>query len=141
MDQIRSMSVATRRFNLLLLGLFACLALVLATVGLYGVTAYCAAQRTHEMAIRISLGAQPRDIILMVLSQGLSLAVVGVFAGSLLAFGFSGLMTRLVFGVSPTDPLTLVAVPAILLSIDLVACYIPARRAMRADPLTALRYQ
>jgi putative ABC transport system permease protein len=141
MDQVRSISVETRKFNLLLLALFACLALVLATVGLYGVTSYSAARRTHEMAIRVSLGALPRDIVLMVLRQGLWLAIAGVAAGSLLALGFSGLMARLVFGIKATDPPTFLIAAATLLTVDLVACYIPARRATMADPIEALRAQ
>jgi putative ABC transport system permease protein len=126
---------------MLLLGAFAALALALAAIGIYGVISYTVAQRTQEFGIRLALGAQPRNVFAMVLGQGARLALLGVFFGFASAFGVTQLMSSVLFGVQPTDPLTFVIVPLLLMAVALLACYIPARRATRVDPLTALRYE
>jgi len=139
MEQVMSDSVATRRFNMLLLGVFACFALVLAAVGIYGVISYTVSQRTHEIGIRVALGAQRSDIIRLVVGQGMTLTMVGVIAGVAAALGMTRLMTTLLFGVSPTDAPTFTAVAVLLIAVALTACIVPARRATKVDPMTALR--
>jgi len=141
MDQIFSNSVAGQRFNTLLLGLFGGLALVLAMVGVFGVINYSVAQRTHEIGIRLALGAQRRDVFKLVVGQGLLLALLGVGIGSGGAFALTRLLTGLLYGVSPTDAETFVTVSLLLTAVALFACYIPARRATKVDPLVALRYE
>jgi putative ABC transport system permease protein len=141
MDQIFSDSVAGQRFNALLLGVFASLALALATVGVFGVINYSVAQRTHEIGIRVALGAQRRDVFKLIVGQGLILALVGVAIGSLGAFAMTRLITRLLFGVSPTDRVTFLLVSLLVTVVAMLACYIPARRATKVDPLVALRYE
>jgi putative ABC transport system permease protein len=126
---------------MMLLGGFALLALLLATIGIYGVISYSVAQRTREIGIRIALGAQIRDVIKLVLKQGLALALVGLAAGLLVSFFMTKLMSSLLFGVSATDPVTFGSVALILLFVALLACYIPARRAAKVDPNVALRYE
>jgi predicted permease len=136
--------LAPRRFAMMLLGSFAALALLLAGIGLYGVIAYAVGQRTHEMGIRVALGARPRDVFRLVIGQGLRLALIGVVAGAAAALVLIRLLSsfsQLLYGVGGSDPLTLIAVSLVLLSLALLACYIPARRAMRVDPMTALRYE
>jgi ABC-type antimicrobial peptide transport system permease subunit len=127
------------RVSMLLLAAFAALALLLASIGIYGVISYAVAQRTQEFGIRLALGAQPRNVFSMVLSQGARLALLGVILGFVAAFAVTRLMTSLLFGVQPTDPLTFIAVPALLMAVALLACYIPARRATCVDPIIALR--
>jgi len=141
MDEVRSMSVASPRLNLLLFGLFAALALVLATIGIYGVTAYSVAQRTREIGIRVALGARSNDVLRLVIGQGARLALIGVVLGMIGAFALTRLMASMIYGVSAVDPLTFFAVAFLLAVVALTACYIPARRAMRVDPLVALRYE
>ena len=141
MDEIISSSVAARRFSMILLGVFAGLALILASVGIYGVISYLAGQRTHEIGVRVALGAQRRDVLRLVVGQGAGMALTGVAAGLAAAFALTRFMARysLLFRVSATDPLTFAVVAVLLTLVALAACYLPARRAMRVDPVVALR--
>ena len=134
-------SVADRKFLLALMTVFAGLALVLTIIGLYGVLSYLVNRRTQEIGIRMALGAQPGNILLMVMRQGMTLVVVGVAVGLFAAWALTRLISNLLYQVSATDPLTFVAIGALLLGIAFLACYIPARRAMKVDPLKALRYE
>ena len=141
MDDYVAKSTAQPRLDSALLALFAGLALVLAMVGIYGVMSYGVAQRTNEFGIRMTLGAQRNDMLSLVLKQGLAVAAIGAAVGIAAAIGATRLLASLLFGVGPGDPLTLIAVSVLLLVCALVACYIPARRAMHVDPLVALRYE
>jgi predicted permease len=141
MDQIVSQSLASRRFAMILLAVFAALALVLASIGIYGVVSYIAGQRMHEIGIRMALGAQRTDVLKMVLGQGVRLAIAGVAIGLVAAAGLTQLMTKILYGVSATDPLTFALVAIVLTLIALAACYVPARRATAVDPMVALRYE
>lgn len=141
MEELLGDSIARQRFNMLLLSIFAALALVLAAVGIYGVMSYAVTQSTREIGIRMTLGAETKDVLVMVLLQGLLLAFVGVGIGLAGAFGLMRLMKSLLFGVGVTDPVTYMSVSAILILIALIACYIPARRATKVDPMVALRYE
>jgi len=140
MTSIISDTMAQRRFSMILLGAFAALALVLSSVGIYGVISYVVARRTQEIGIRMALGAKRADVVRMVLLDGTRLAFAGVCVGLACALGLTRLMSRMLYGVSATDPVTFMAIPAILLFVALAACYVPAIRAMRVDPVTALRY-
>jgi len=141
MDGVVAEATAESRFEMLLLTIFASIALVLATVGIYGVIGYSASRRTHEIGVRMSLGATRKDVLLLVVKQGMWLTLAGLVAGLAGALVLSRLMTKLLFGVKPTDLLTFVAVAIGLGFVAMVACYIPARRATRIDPVTALRYE
>jgi putative ABC transport system permease protein len=141
MDQLISDSVARSRFTMLLLSIFAGLALTLACIGIYGVIAYSVAQRTHEIGIRLALGAQRRDVLKLILRQGLRLALTGVTIGVFAGLLLTRLMTSLLYGTTPGDPLTFAAVSALLMIVALLACYVPAQRAMKVDPMIALRYE
>ena len=139
LDQVFAAAISQERFQALLLGLFAMLALLLACVGLYGVISYAVVQRTHEIGVRMALGAQPLDVLRLVIRQGLSLTLAGLVIGIVAGTFVTRVLTDMLFGVTPRDPLTFVGVPALLLLVALLACYIPARRATRIDPLIALR--
>lgn len=141
MDELLSRSVAPQRFDVFLLGLFAALALVLAAIGIYGVLSFGVSQRTHEIGIRLALGAHPREILRLIVRQGLQLVVVGLILGIVASLALTRFMSSLLFEVRATDPLTFVAVAVLLALVALLACYVPARRAMRTDPMVALRYE
>ena len=141
MDELVSRSIAPQRFNLSLLSLFSGLGLLLAAIGIYGVMAYSVSQRTHEIGLRMALGAQVADVLKLVLRQGMVLALFGVGLGLLVSIALTRLMKSLLFGVSATDPLILAGVALLMTFIALLACYLPARRAARVDPLVALRHE
>jgi predicted permease len=141
MEDLLSSSVSPRRFSAVLIGIFAGLALLLAAVGIYGVMSYVVGRRTHEIGIRMALGAQPSDVRRLVVNRGVKLAVAGVAIGLAGAFALTRLLSSLLFGVSPADPLTFAGVALLLTGAAMLACYVPARRAMRVDPLVALRYE
>jgi ABC-type antimicrobial peptide transport system permease subunit len=134
-------SMAARRFTMILLGVFAGLALLLSSIGIYGVISYVVGQRTNEIGIRIALGAQQRDVLRLMLGEGMKMALIGVAVGIAVALGLTHLMVNILFGVSATDPLTFLLVATLLVLVALTACWIPARRATRVDPLVALRYE
>ena len=136
-----SQSLSRQRFSMLMLGAFAVFAVILAAIGVYGVMSYLVTQGTRDIAIRIALGAQESNILRLVVSQGMALAITGIAAGLIGAFALSRVMSALLFGVSARDAATFAAVPAILAAIALIACYIPARRAIKVDPMVALRYE
>jgi len=141
MDGVVAEANAQPRFEMLLLSIFATVALVLAAVGIYGVMSYSVSRRTHEIGVRMSLGANRKDVLLLVVRHGMMLALGGLAAGIAGALVLSRLMTKLLYGVHPTDPITFAGVAAVLSLVALLACYLPARRAMRVDPMVALRYE
>jgi predicted permease len=141
MEQVGIDSTTQKNFNLLLLGSFAAIALLLAAVGIYGVMSYSVEQRTHEIGIRAALGANRRDTLRLVQLQALRMTLAGVGVGVAASFGLTRLLRAQLFGVKPSDPLTFIAVPVILLAVALAAAYVPALRATRIDPLTALRHE
>ena len=141
MNELISISLASQRFSMILLGAFAGLALILSSIGIYGVVSYLVGQKTREIGIRIALGAQRSDVLRLVLGDGAKMVAVGLAVGLAAAFGLTRLMANMLFGVSTIDPLTFACVAAVLSSVALAACYIPARRAMRVDPMVALRYE
>ena len=141
MNEIISDSISDRKFSMVLLATFAALALVLSSIGLYGVISYLIGQRTHEIGIRMALGAQRKDVLKLVLGEGVKLALIGAAIGLAAALALTRLMSNLLYGISASDPLTFAGVAFVLMGVALLACYIPARRAMRLDPNIALRYE
>ncbi|HYP25454.1 MAG TPA: FtsX-like permease family protein [Blastocatellia bacterium] len=141
MDKVLSESVAPRRLSMVLFGLFAGVALVLSMVGIYGVMSYAVTQRTHEIGIRMALGAQTGDVLRLVVRQGMWLALIGIAAGLIAALALARVMDSLLYEVSATDPATFVAISLLLLGVALLANFVPARRASKVDPMIALRYE
>jgi predicted permease len=141
MKDVVSNSFAARRISMILLTVFAALALLLACVGIYGVISYLVGQRTHEIGVRVALGAQSRDVFRLILSHGAEMALLGIVLGLVAALGLTRLMANQLFGVTAHDPLTFAAVAALLMLVAVAACYIPARRATQVDPLVALRHE
>ncbi len=141
MNEVIAASLAERRFSMILLDAFGAIALLLASLGLYGVISYLVGQRTHELGIRLALGAQRKDVIRLVLSHGMKMALGGVAIGLGAAFGLTRLLGKMLYGVSATDPMTFVVIAVVLSAVALLACLLPARRATKVDPLVALRYE
>jgi putative ABC transport system permease protein len=141
MEEIMGASLGDWRFYMQLLGIFASVAILLAAVGIYGVMSYSVNERTHEIGIRMALGAQPSDVLKLVAKMGLQLTCIGVVVGAALALGLARLISTFLYGVKPSDPITYVAVALALAAVAFLACYIPARRATKVDPMVALRYE
>ena len=141
MDQVVADSVSVQRFCMRIMVIMALVALVLAAIGIYGVVAYSVSERTHEIGIRMALGAQTTDVIRMMLKKGLWFTGIGVAIGLALAFFGAKLMTVMVYEMNALDPAAFIVVPLVLLFVSTLACYLPARRAARVDPMTALRYE
>jgi putative ABC transport system permease protein len=140
LEEVISASLAQRRFNSTLMIIFAGLAGLLAAVGIYGVIAYSVTQRTHEIGVRLALGAQPLDVLRLILGHGIRLTLTGIAAGLLAALALTRVMSSLIFGVSTYDPVTFLCIPLLLTLVALLASYLPARRATKVDPMVALRY-
>jgi putative ABC transport system permease protein len=141
LDQILAESLARRHLYMVLLGIFSSAALLLAAVGIYSMVSYSVSQRTREMGIRLAIGAERKDVLLLVLGQGAKVALLGIAVGIAAALSLTRLMSNLLFGVGATDPLTFAGVAMLLTLVALFTSYIPARRAMRVDPMVALRYE
>jgi len=141
MDAVIAGLVAPRRFQMMLLGSFAFLALILAAVGIYGVVSYSCSLRVHEFGVRMALGAERGDLLGLVIRQGAKLALIGVCVGLGGALALTRFLSSMLYSIKPTDPLTLVAVSLLLTAVALLASYVPARRATNADPMSALRYE
>ena len=141
MNQVVANSLAARRFSMILLSVFAALALAPACVGIYGVISYLVGQRTNEIGVRIALGAQRADVLRLILGEGTRMALIGVVIGIVTAMGLTRFMSHQLFGVSAHDPLTFASVALTLVLVAIAACYVPARRAMKVDPIIALRYE
>src|SRR5439155_25175967 len=141
LNQTVAASLSQRRFSMEIVGLFGLTALLLAGLGIYGVISYLVSERTHEIGIRVALGASRSNILRMVLRQGLGLAIMGAAVGFVCALIVSHLMASLLYGVRPTDPLTFAGVALLFIGVALLACYLPARRAMKVDPIQALRVE
>jgi putative ABC transport system permease protein len=141
MNEIRSDSIAPERLNLTLMSIFAGIALVLAIVGIYGVMSYSVTQRTHEIGIRMAIGARPGDVFRMVLGQGMKLTLIGVGVGLVGAFALTRLMTSMLFGVAATDKATFASIAVLITLVAFLACYLPGRRATKVEPVISLRYE
>jgi putative ABC transport system permease protein len=141
LQEVLSESLAPRRFNMLLLGIFAGIALALATVGIYGVMAFSVTERTHEIGIRMALGAERGNVLRLIVRQGLRLTLLGVILGIAGAWALTSFLASFLFGIAPRDPATFALVSVALVAVSILACYIPARRATRVDPMVALRYE
>jgi predicted permease len=141
MEAVVDQSIAQNRLNMILLSAFAGLALLLASIGIYGVQAYAVRQRTREVGIRVAMGAQPAEVFRLIIAQGLRLTTTGIVIGLAASFGLTRLMASQLYGLSATDPWTFIGVSIVLLTVALAACFIPARRATRIDPVVALRYE
>jgi putative ABC transport system permease protein len=141
MTEVRSISVGLQQFNSMMIGIFAMVALLLASIGIYGVMAFAVTQRTREIGIRMALGARRTDVLRLVVMHGMKLALVGLVIGLVASWALTRFISGLLYGVEPTDPLTFSAVSGCLLAAALLACYLPARRATKVDPLEALRYE
>jgi putative ABC transport system permease protein len=141
MDDVIALSASGDRFNTLLLGAFAAIALLLTAAGIFGVLSYLVTQRTREMGLRMALGAQPRDVLRVIVGHGMRLVLVGLCIGVAAALVVTRWMSSVLFDVKPSDPLTFAAVAVLLTAVAFLASYIPARRAMRVDPMVALRYE
>ena len=141
MEEIIADSLAVRRVSMIVLCVFAALALGLASMGIYGVISYLVGQRTHEIGIRMALGAKRTDVLRQILAESMKMTAIGILIGLLAALGVTPLMANLLFGVSATDPVTFAGVGTILAMVALAACYVPARRAMKLDPMVALRHE
>ena len=141
MEQIVRHSIASQRFNAGLFGAFAALAMILAAIGIYGVLAYSVNQRTREIGLRMALGAERSDVLRLILRQGMTLAAAGMALGLAGALALTRVLRSLLFGVSATDPFTFVGITLLLTAVAFLACYWPARRAARVDPMEALRYE
>ena len=141
MNETIANALADRRSLMLLLDIFAVVALVLASIGLYGVISYLVGQRTQELGIRLALGAQRKDIFRLILSSGMKMALLGVVLGLVVSFALTRLMSNLLFGVGATDPLTFLGIASLVTAVAIVACILPAHRATKVDPLVALRYE
>jgi predicted permease len=141
MEEIVANSISKQRLTMMLLSAFSALALVLSAIGIYGVISYLTGQRTREIGIRVAMGASASDVLRMILGEGMRITLIGVAVGIVASLGLTRLITKVIYGVSASDPLTFVGVAALLTAVALLACYIPARRAMRVDPIVALRYE
>ncbi|HET6935317.1 MAG TPA: FtsX-like permease family protein, partial [Candidatus Angelobacter sp.] len=141
MEKTVANSISSKRFTMALLAIFAGLALLLASIGIYGVLSYLVGQRTQEIGVRMALGARPATVLQMILRDGARMTLIGVVIGAVAALALARLMSSVLFGVSPNDPLTFLAVAALLSAVALLACYVPARRAMKVNPVIALRYE
>jgi putative ABC transport system permease protein len=141
MDEIIGKSVAQPRVYALLLGIFAGLALILATIGIYGVMSYTVIQRTHEIGIRMALGARPRDVLKLIVKQGMVLGGLGVIIGLLVSFAVTRVLASQLYGISTTDPVTFAAISLLLIFVAVIACVIPALRATKVNPMVAVRYE
>jgi putative ABC transport system permease protein len=141
MEEMVQEVTSAQRLAFLLLGLFSGLALTLATIGIYGVTSYSVSQRTREIGVRMALGAEKHDVLKLVVGNGLNLTILGIVIGAAGALVLTRFMTSFLYGIRPSDPLTFIAVSALLIAVGAIASYIPARRASKVDPLIALRYE